>query len=53
MVTGATVQEMKNIQPEAQLIFDRIWLGPIDVARSKEQLDKLGITAIVSVLGPD
>ena len=53
MVTNVSASEKKNIQPNAQNIFDNVWLGPIDVARSKEQLDALNITAVCSVLGHD
>ena len=53
MVTNVLAWDSKKIQPNAQRIFDNIWLGPIDVARSKEYLAKLNISAVVSVLGSD
>ena len=40
-----------NIKYQAQHIFDNIWLGPIEVAESKEELERLNISQVVSVLG--
>ena len=40
-----------SVKYQAQHIFDNIWLGPIEVAESKEELERLNISQVLSVLG--
>ena len=41
------------MQKEAQLISEGVYLGPLTIAKDYEALSKLGITNVLSILGPD